>query len=189
MPGLTWNAERDAKVSTLTPVLRIFTNHCQKLMAQLLKVCEVKPTATQKEELATFMGVTPKAITHRIAHYRGAGKYGQSAKAAAKESTASPVTGKTAGVKKGSSLKEKDEDDEEAGGQLTPPPSVRPERNGGLKRDYAALAGGDEDEAEDEDDGMGQEVKLKVGEDTAEGVCQRAFEDAMAEMDAGDILG
>ncbi|KAK4569782.1 hypothetical protein LTR86_002751 [Recurvomyces mirabilis] len=181
MPSFKWSAAADAK-----------------LMASLMRICDVKPTGEQKDQLAAEFGVIARSITHRITHYRNAGKYGQSVKAAASEKKASqdndaPSTPKQ--TKPGRKTNKKkaaaaaDEGDEGVNGALTPPPSDRPKRDGGKKRDYAALAGTKDEEADEieSEDGLSKKVKIAVGEDIGEGLRQNQhFEEAMAEMGGED---
>ncbi|KAK3713916.1 hypothetical protein LTR37_008166 [Vermiconidia calcicola] len=171
---MNWTAEADAK-----------------LMATIVQVCNVRLTGDQMKEVANAMGseCTPKAITHRMAHFRKLGGTGKEVKAADGEEKPKKAATKakktTAASKKngskGTNVKKEDADRTpspagDGDGQLTPPDTGRSKR-AGSKRNYAELAGennSDDDADEEQDDGLDKKVKIEVGEDIGEGLRQGA---------------
>ncbi|KAK0265116.1 hypothetical protein LTR91_008333 [Friedmanniomyces endolithicus] len=167
---MIWNAEAHAK-----------------LLAALMQECEVKPSQENYAALAKLMGpdCTPKAIRHQVSKFRNTALAkddsadGNDSKAKPAK-TATPKTPKPTAPKKRSkkaartpSPQADDDGDGEEGTGPTPPPTTSRPKREGAKRDYAMLAGGDEEEEGNEDgeeegvgeDGMGKRVKIEVGED------------------------
>ena len=124
---------------------------------------------------------TAKALTHRLQKIRSMAKDGEDGsttqdtnaekpKAAPKAAKASGAPKKARGGKKAAAEKTSSP----AGSEekyATPPESGRA-KPGGTKRDYAKLAGEDED-----DDGLSKKVKIEVGEDIGEGLRQGMGDD------------
>jgi len=77
-----------------------------------------------------------------------------------------------------------DADGEEHGG-LTPPLSDRPQR-GNSKRNYAELAG--KNDEDDEEDGLDKKVKIEVGEDIGEGLRQTNDDEEEAALDGAGFF-
>lgn len=139
-------------------------------MVQIIKVCDVKIGAAHMAEIAKAMNCTPKALTHRLAHFRKMGAISKATTDAVKpakvtKATAAPKRRVGAGKKAQAEINTRtpspNGDDEEP---LTPPATARGKRDG-AKKNYA-------EKSDDEDDGMNDKVKIEVGEDIGEGLRQ-----------------
>ncbi|KAK5135957.1 hypothetical protein LTR08_004415 [Meristemomyces frigidus] len=149
-----------------------------KLMAAVFTECDLKFTQQNYEALSKVMGCTPKAIKHRVTKIRNAGKESSGAEGggaskavkATKTTKAAPGGNKKAigvGKARGARTPSPGGGDEEVDAASTPLPSDRPKR-GGVKRNYAQLAGEDEDDVEEEE-GLGKKIKVEVDEDIGQG--------------------
>ncbi|KAK1072425.1 hypothetical protein LTR33_010235 [Friedmanniomyces endolithicus] len=207
---MIWNAEAHAKLlAALMQECDVKPNQenyaaLAKLMGTLSIPRKASPTLTP----IPGPDCTPKAIRHQVSKFGntalakddsadgsdGKAKPAKPATSKAPKPTVPKKRGKKAARTPSPPEATDDGDDDEGAGPPTPPPSSRPKRVG-AKRDYATLAGGDEEgegegdggeEGEDED-GMGKRVKIEVGEDIGEGLRQSTqFEDAMADEENGE---
>ncbi|KAK0282560.1 hypothetical protein LTR54_006578 [Friedmanniomyces endolithicus] len=185
---MIWNAEAHAKL------LAALMQECevkpsQENYAALAKLMgtPLSPARKARPTLTPIPGpdCTPKAIRHQVSKFRNTALAkddsadGNDSKAKPAK-TATPKTPKPTAPKKRSkkaartpSPQADDDGDGEEGTGPTPPPTTSRPKREGAKRDYAMLAGGDEEEEGNEDgeeegvgeDGMGKRVKIEVGED------------------------
>ncbi|KAK1057944.1 hypothetical protein LTR12_012490 [Friedmanniomyces endolithicus] len=209
---MIWNAEAHAKLlAALMQECDVKPNQENyAALAKLMGTLSIPRKASPALTPIPGPDCTPKAIRHQVSKFRntalakddsadssdGKAKPAKTATPKALKPSAAKKRGKKAARTPSPQADGDGDGDEDGAGPPTPPPTSSRPRREGAKRDYAMLAGGDEEgdgdgdggeeEIEDED-GMGKRVKIEVGEDIGEGLRQSTqFEDAMADGENGE---
>lgn len=226
---MTWNAEADAKVSppySKTHHLhRSSSTNRTQLMAKIIEICDVKLTAIQMAEVAKAMGpdCTPKALSHRMTYFRKLGanssssgpttaitsipKAKQQSKVTKPKATARGGKKAKAEVKAEPARTPSPSPGAGVGEEYVTPPATtrRAQRTGSKKRDYAELAGENDDDEDDDGevevgdskqprleadgDGLNDGVNIEVGEDIGEGLRTSEADERAAEEEGYEYQG